>query len=110
MSDREQQMQVEIDQLRTKVAELEELLDTPLYNEFIDAVKREAGHQIKRWRSEDKVKEPQDWFWTLGFLSGKAVRAHLEGDRNKALHHTISSAAMLLNWHRKILSEKNAAT
>ena len=106
MSDREQELQAEVDRLQARVVQLEALLDTPLYNDFTEAAKREAGHQIKRWGLGDAAKEPQDWFWTLGFLSGKALRAHLDGDREKALHHTISSAAMLLNWHRKILSEK----
>ena len=50
-----------------------------------------------------RVRPPEDWFWTLSYLAGKALRAHIDGDRNKALHHTISSAALLLNWHRRML-------
>ncbi len=41
-----------------------------------------------------------DWFWLIGYLAGKALMHALAGDRDKAKHHTISTAAALLNWHR----------
>lgn len=39
-------------------------------------------------------------FWLLGYLSGKALTAFILKGQQKGLHHIISSAASLLNWHR----------
>ena len=123
---------------------LQDLLNTPLYKEFTAAVEREAAHQVARWGTpHDRGKAPEDWYWLLAYLSGKALRAHIdylakvqanrdhavslritseEGDtvfdtdanvgalRDKALHHTISSAAVLLNWHAHILGQDTGFT
>lgn len=82
------------------------LLNTPEIETFIEAVKKEAAHQVERWKEYDDRKEPQDWFWLIGYLAGKALRAHLDEDFDKAKHHTISSAAALLNWHRRVKDEE----
>ena len=93
--------------LQTEVSRLTAILNTPLYEEFLEAVQREAAHQVFRYgAAADRQKEPQDWFWLVGFLAGKALRAHVERDKEKALHHTISSAAALMNWHAAITAEK----
>ena len=82
---------------------MHDLLAAPLFEPFLDAVRLEAAHQVDRWgTAHDRGKQPQDWFWLVGYLSGKALRAHIDGDRDKALHHTISSAAALFNWHSAI--------
>ena len=82
---------------------LHDLINTPLYDDFTEAVKSEAIHQINRWgTAHDRGKQPQDWFWLIGYLAGKALRAHIDGDTQKAKHHTISSASALLNWHSAI--------
>ena len=84
------------------------LLNSPLFEPFLEAVKMEAAHQVDRWgTAHDRGKEPQDWFWLVGYLAGKALRAHIDDDRKKALHHTISTAAALLNWHAAILEVDN---
>lgn len=84
--------------------DLDKKLNSPELISFRDAVVLEAAHQRERWGSEhDAGKEPQDWFWLLGYLAGKALRAHIDGDVDKALHHTISTAAVLNNWHAAIL-------
>jgi hypothetical protein len=44
--------------------------------------------------------------WLLGFLSGKALRAHLDGDLKKARHHTVSSGAVLAHWAAVINSNE----
>jgi len=94
--------------LEDRVKELEALLNTPELKDFIKAVPLEAAHQRERWGVEhDAGKEPEDWFWLLGYLAGKALAAFKIGDKEKALHHTISSAAVLANWHAAILGKNN---
>lgn len=83
---------------RTEVDRLKKLIWTPHTKDFLEAVKIEAAHQRERWGDDhDKMKIDADWFWTLGWLSGKAV--HRES-QEKRLHHIVTSAALLLNWHR----------
>lgn len=91
-----------IEQQATRIQTLESLLNQPHTADFISAVEFEAGHQRLRWdASHDAAKQPADWFWLLGYLSGKALSGFVGGDNDKALHHIISSAAVLLNWHRQ---------
>ena len=93
----------EIAGLRSALANLASILDSPQTSNFLDALKVEAAHQVHRWGVEhDAGKAPEDWFWLLGYLAGKAVHAAKSGDREKALHHTISSGAVLFNWHRAL--------
>ena len=95
-----------------RIAELEgqlAVLDTPHTADWFEGVRLEAAHQIKRWGADhDAGKEPQDWFWLLGYLSGKALRAAIDCDAEKTKHHTISSGAVLLNWFRAITGDSNA--
>ena len=92
--------------LQKEVSRLTAILNTPLYEEFLEAVQREAAHQVFRWGAPHvRQKEPQDWFWLIGYLAGKALHAHIDGNKEKALHHTISSAAALMNWHSAIITE-----
>lgn len=88
--------------------ELAAKLSTPELLDFAYGVLLEASHQRERWGADhDAGKEPEDWFWLLGYLGGKALRAAKDGDRDKALHHCISSAAALANWHAAILGANN---
>lgn len=92
--------------LRIRVADLESQLNTPELHDFSKAVVLEAAHQRARWGSDhDAGKEPHDWFWLLGYLAGKALRSHQAGEPDKALHHCISSAAVLANWHAAVSGE-----
>ena len=87
-------------QAADEIERLTHLVNTPMFQPFDRAVKLEAAHQVNRWGTvHDRKKEPQEWFWLVGYLAGKALRAHLSADRVKALHHTISSAAVLFHWH-----------
>lgn len=96
--------------LRARIAELEveaerlkQLINCPHNDDWFEGVRIEAAYQQERWsKTSDDGKEPQDWFWLLGFLAGKVLRAEIDGDMEKAKHHTISSAAALLNWYRRI--------
>ncbi len=97
------------DEERAELNRLRALVNTPELHDFARAVVLEAAHQRERWGSEhDAGKEPQDWFWLLGYLGGKALAAHAAGNTEKALHHTISSAAALANWHAAISGSHTA--
>lgn len=86
-----------------RVAQLERRINTPEIASFLEGVRLEAAHQVERWgEAHDRDKSAENWFWLVGYLAGKALRAAISGDREKALHHCISSAAALLNWHRAI--------
>lgn len=95
----------------TEASELEKLralVNSPHTNDFLHSVRMEVAHQVERWGTvHDRAKEPADWFWLLAYLSGKALAAHIAGDVEKAKHHTISSAAMLANWHAAIACADN---
>lgn len=87
----------------------QELLNTPEVRDFATGVVMEALHQRERWGSEhDAGKTPADWFWLVGYLAGKALHAQIAGNTNKALHHTISTAAALANWHAAITGTHTA--
>lgn len=89
---------------RAEAARLAALINTPELHDFTRAVVLEAAHQRERWGADhDAGKEPADWFWLIGYLAGKALAAALAVDRDKALHHCISSAAALANWHAALL-------
>ena len=91
-----------------ELARLRELINLPELHDFAKGVVLEAGHQRERWGSNhDAGKEASDWFWLVGYLAGKALNAHTKGDYRKALHHTISTAAALANWHGAIEGTTN---
>ena len=93
------------EELKFEVKRLTKILNTPLYEEFVEAVKAESAHQLWRWEKPDNEKNPQDWFDLIRFLSGKALRAHIDGNRRQSLHHTVSSAAALMHWHQAIVKQ-----
>lgn len=88
----------ELARVKTRLAEIESLLTTPVIDDFMKAVPLEAAHQVERWGvAHDAGKTDADWFWLLGHLAGKAM--HPDQPFEKQLHHLITSAAMLLNWY-----------
>lgn len=102
------------DELLAEVRRLDALINSPHTAKFLESTRIEVAHQVDRWGTvHDRAKEPADWFWLVGYLSGKALAAHIAAKeapsasrvklcREKALHHTISSAAALGNWHAAI--------
>lgn len=85
--------------LKAEVQRLKSLIWTPHTDEFLEAVRIEAAHQRDRWGDEhDAMKNDQERFWTLGYLAGKAIANGVT--QEKRLHHIVTSAALLLNWHR----------
>lgn len=89
--------------LRSEVERLQNLLNSPNTTDFFEAVKTEVAHQKERWgRDHDRNKMPADWYWTLGYLGGKALHAATAGDMEKARHHCITAAALCAQWHESI--------
>lgn len=90
--------------------ELHGLINRPHTDHFLEATRLEAAHQSDRFgAAHDRNKSAENWFWLVGYLAGKCLRAVITGDKEKALHHTISSAAALLNWHEAIKHDKTGA-
>jgi hypothetical protein len=86
---------------------LQELLSRPEIDDFWEGIVCEAGHQRQRWgEAHDRDKSAENWFWLIGYLSGKALRASIEGNKAKAKHHTISTAAALFQWHQAIKADE----
>lgn len=89
--------------LRDHIAKLERELNRPETSDFLRGIPLEAAHQRFRWGSDhDEGKSAFDWFWLIGYLAQKAADAALRGDVEKAKHHTISTAAVLANWHLRL--------
>lgn len=92
-----------------EVARLRGLINTPRTDEFFEAVRIEAAHQIERWGVEhDAGKRPEDWFTLLGYLGGKAIKAYYDGDAEKLKHHIVTIGAVCLNWLRNLNGETTA--
>jgi hypothetical protein len=89
--------------LREDRDRLDALVNSPETLKFLEGTRNEVAHQIERWGTvHDRAKEPADWFWLVGYLSGKALAAHVKGDTDKAMHHCISTEAALANWHSHV--------
>lgn len=87
---------------------LRKALNTPEILDFMAGVPLEAAHQRDRWGSDhDAGKTAADWFWLVGYLAGKALHSETSGNHEKALHHVITTAAALANWHSAILGTTN---
>lgn len=105
-------------QLLEEVRKLDARINSPITDDFLKGVQYEAAHQVGRWGvAHDRGKKPLDWFWLIGFLAQKAAASALRAEeaqsngenhimvvahQKKALHHTISTAAALLNWHAQL--------
>lgn len=82
---------------------MDQLLNTPSTKDFLHSVNLEAAHQTQRYPPEhDANKTPEDWREVAEHLTEKIVLALQSGDTDKALHHTISTAALMAHWHQHI--------
>jgi len=88
------------DELMGKAKEMKRAIDKPEVRDFLKGVETEAAHQRVRWAASDGGKTDADWFWLVGYLAGKALAFP-----EKRLHHTISAAAALFNWHLATLGQ-----
>ena len=96
------------DEVADELNRLDQLINSPHTVDFFESARLEVAHQVERWgTAHDVAKQPADWHWLMGYLAGKALQAHATGDLKKALHHTISSAAALANWHAAIAQIDN---
>jgi hypothetical protein len=85
--------------LQAEVEHLRMLIGRPYVGAWTDEILIEAAHQRDRWGNKhDHGKMPEDWFWLIGYLAGKALASHKAGDAAKAHHHTVSTAAVLAHW------------
>lgn len=88
-----------------------QILNTPEFRSFADAVVLEAQHQRERWGVDhDAGKGDGDWLWLLGYLSNKALFGSVQpGDdpTEKKLHRIITIAAAAANWHAQVLGKSN---
>lgn len=104
------QLRRERDELKDRVQYLEGLINTPEIDDFMKAIPIEAAHQIERWGIDhDAHKGPADWFWTVGYLAGKALASHIAGDTSKAKHHCVTVAALCLTWHKQLTIDEQSA-
>lgn len=88
-----------VDELKAEVSRLRDLIGRPYIGAWTDEIIIEAAHQRERYgAAHDHGKAPEDWFWLVGYLAGKALAAHKAGDASKAHHHTVSTAAVLAHW------------
>lgn len=96
----------ETDALAAEVERLKQLINHPFNDEWFEGVEIEAAHQHERWGSQhDDGKEPEDWVFLAGHLTGKGAVAQRVGDLAKAKHHTISVGAVMLNWFRRLCGQ-----
>jgi len=73
---RADELDLEVTFLRSELTRTQDLLNTPQLHDFSKAVVIEAAHQRQRWGGEhDAGKTPQDWFWLVGYLAGKALQS-----------------------------------
>lgn len=110
---------------------LSALINTPELVDFAKAVHLEAVHQEERWGAADREnKNPAQWFWLLSHLATRALEHHKEAERiragwgvdepnaahakaiahhrEKAVHHTITAAAVLAHWHASVVGKHTA--
>lgn len=85
--------------LVAEVRRLRAELNTPELVDFLKGVGLEAAHQGSE---HDAGKTDADWFWLIGYLVGKALHKP-----EKRLHHLITAAAALFNWHLCALGKTN---
>jgi hypothetical protein len=90
-------------QAAAEITRLRGLINNPHTEEFLSAVQYEAAHQRYRFGEADaREKSAENWYWLLGKLAGKCLFAVCIGNKEKALHHAVSSAAVLANWFQAI--------
>ncbi|MBU9566273.1 hypothetical protein [Burkholderia multivorans] len=103
-----------IDALQAEVDRLNAIIHQPMNDAFVHGVAIEMEHQRTLHDADDAMKSPQAWYWTVGYLAGKALFAAMTNDKTKVQHHLITTAALCGRWHHfvslQIHDEKIGAT
>lgn len=91
-----------------EIRDTRQLFNSPRIDEFIEAVRIEAAHQVERWGTpHDGGKRNEDWLALMLYLLGKATKSQYHGDMDKLKHHVITTAAACLNWFRALSGGDN---
>ncbi|MFM0270150.1 hypothetical protein PQQ59_06165 [Paraburkholderia aspalathi] len=98
--------------LQAEIDRLNAIIHTPESDEFLKGAAIEAEYQreLHGVDASDARFDWHQWYWVVGYLAGKALAACKSGEGNgeKAKHHLVTSAALLMNWHN-VLTGKPAA-
>lgn len=99
--------------LTDEIARLDAIIHSPESDDFIKGVSIEAEYQ-RQLHGVDATEDRFDWhqwYWVVGYLAGKALAACKSGDDNgeKAKHHLITTAALLMNWHNVLIGKPVAS-
>lgn len=89
-----------LDDARTETERVKAAIAKPEIFDFYKGLVDEAAHQRVRWAATDENKSDAEWFWLVGYLASKAL--HFP---EKRLHHLITAAAALFNWHLATLGK-----
>lgn len=99
----------EVAALRAENLRLTALLNTPETRDFAEGVIREAAHQRERWgEGHDTDKEPEEWFWLVGYGCGQGVGGAARWERRAPVapphhgvrdHGQLASAARGARWN-----------
>ena len=73
-------------------------------DDFLADVAEEAKYQAI-WAVNDERKTDDEWFWTLGWIAGKAVRPGTDLDKQR--HRLRAAAALLMNWDKHLVDKTN---
>jgi hypothetical protein len=85
---------------------LENLINNPEIENFLEGVKLESAHQTERWGIEhEESKFPHDYALVIDKLKGKQALAIWDKDVEKYKHHLITLASVCFNAHRQIEKE-----
>jgi hypothetical protein len=102
----------EIPELKEEIARLRSIISHPESDDFLKGVSIEAEYQRERHGVDDTAArfDWHQWYWVSGYLLGKALAASQSvSGIEKAKHHLITTAALLMNWHN-VLTGKPAAS
>jgi len=83
------------------------MADAPVTDDFLADVEQEAAYQAI-WGGNDSQKTDDEWFWTLGWIAGKALRP--DADLEKKRHRLRAAAALLMNWDKHLTSATESVT
>ncbi len=95
---------VQMRMLLDDVDHLYALVNSPQVDDFLEAVRTEAAHQVERWGEDDRAKKSDaDWLWLMTYLSAKAIFG-------KDLLNSDDGERLLDNYNRREVVAWNGRT